>query len=112
MAAERVTMDCLMEEQRAAQELAQAAELKAERDRWAAAVEASERQITHLTDKAAALENPRVLVALQAGGLGPSLQSGGHKCTGDGNGDPGSKGGNPGHADTGSDLPRLHHGSG
>ena len=45
-----------MEEQRAAWEFAQAEELKAERDRWAAALEASERQITHLTDKAAALE--------------------------------------------------------
>ena len=54
--AECMTMDCLVEEQRAAQEFAQAEELKAERDRWAAALEASERQITHLTDKAAALE--------------------------------------------------------
>ena len=56
MAAERVTMDGLLEEQQAALEVTQAEELKAERDRWAEALEASERQITHLTDKAAALE--------------------------------------------------------
>ncbi len=48
-----------MEKQRAAREVARADELKAERDRWAAALEASQRQITHLTDKAAALEKPR-----------------------------------------------------
>ena len=48
-----------MEKQRAVREVARAEELKAERDRWAAALEASQRQITHLTDKAAALEKPR-----------------------------------------------------
>jgi excisionase family DNA binding protein len=45
-----------MEKQRAAREVARAEELKAERDRWAAALEASQRQITHLTDQPAAAE--------------------------------------------------------
>jgi excisionase family DNA binding protein len=48
-----------MEKQRAAREIARAEELKAERDRWAAALEASQRQITHLTDKATSQEERR-----------------------------------------------------
>ncbi len=48
-----------MEKQRAAREIARAEELKAERDKWSAALEASQRQITHLTNKAEAIEKPR-----------------------------------------------------
>ncbi len=44
-----------MEEQRTAGDVAQAEDLKAERDRWAVALEVSQRQITSLTDKAEAL---------------------------------------------------------
>jgi hypothetical protein len=44
-----------MEKQRAAGEVARAEDLKAERDRWAVALEVSQRQITSLTDKAEAL---------------------------------------------------------
>ncbi len=94
-----MTMDCRVEEQRAAWEFAQAEELKAERDRWAAALEASERQITHLTDKAAALEKtggPWPLV----GGLALAPESGSHECTGENDGDPGCDGSNPSHART------------
>ncbi len=72
-------------------------DLQAERDRWAAALEASERQITHLTDKAAALEKPGGPWPV-AGGLALSPQSGGHERTGDGNGDPGGEGDKHGHA--------------
>ncbi len=103
-----MTVDCLVEEQTAEREFAQAEELKAERDRWAAALEASERQITHLTDKAAALEGPRDRSPFgQASWLSP--ERGGHERAGCNDGDPGDSGGNPGHADTGSDLPGLHH---
>jgi len=44
-----------MEEQRTVGDVAQAEDLKAERDRWAVALEVSQRQITSLTDKAEAL---------------------------------------------------------
>ena len=84
-------MDCLMEQQQAALEVTQVEELKAERDRWAAALEASERQITHLTDKAAALEKTSGPWSL-LGGLALSPESGDHEGTGDGNGDPGGEG--------------------
>jgi excisionase family DNA binding protein len=42
-----------MEKQRAEDARQRAEELKAERDRWASALEASQRQITHLTEKQA-----------------------------------------------------------
>ncbi len=48
-----------LERQRAEDARERAEELKAERDKWSAALEASQRQITHLTGKAAALEKPR-----------------------------------------------------
>ena len=86
-----MTMDCLVEEQQAAREFAQAEELKAERDRWAAALEASGRQITHLTDKAAAPEKTSGPWSL-AGGLALSPESGSHERTGNGNGDPRGEG--------------------
>ena len=46
------------ERQRAEDARQRADELKSERDRWAAALEASQRQITHLTTKAETLEKP------------------------------------------------------
>ncbi len=72
-------------------------DLQAERDRWAAALEASERQITHLTDKAAALEKSGGPWP-EAGGLALSPESGGHECTGDDHGDPGGASCKRGHA--------------
>ncbi len=72
-------------------------DLQAERDRWAAALEASERQITHLTDKAAALEKPGGPWP-EAGGLALSPESGGHECTGNGDRNPGGESCKHGHA--------------
>jgi hypothetical protein len=86
-----------MDEQGAEWELAQAEGLKAERERWAAALEASERQITHLTDKAAAIEKSSSPWPA-AGGLTLSLQRSGHECTGDGDGKPRGEGCKDGHA--------------
>jgi hypothetical protein len=48
-----------LERQRAQDARHRAEELRQERDRWAAALEASQRQIMHLTDKAEAIERPR-----------------------------------------------------
>ena len=45
-----------MEQQQSEWQIAQAEELRAERERWSAALEASQRQITHLTNKEAELE--------------------------------------------------------
>jgi Ca2+-dependent lipid-binding protein len=45
-----------MEEQRSEWESAQVEELRAEREKWSAALEASHRQIMHLTHKEAELE--------------------------------------------------------
>ena len=45
-----------MEQQQAEWVSAQAEELRAERERWSAALEASQRQIMHLTHKEAELE--------------------------------------------------------
>jgi multidrug efflux pump subunit AcrA (membrane-fusion protein) len=55
----RATELVAVERQRAEDARQRADELKAERDRWAAALEASQRQITHLTTKAETLEKPR-----------------------------------------------------
>ncbi len=50
----RETLD--MEQQQVDWASAQAEELRAEREKWSAALEASQRQIMHLTDKEAELE--------------------------------------------------------
>ncbi len=48
-----------LERQRAEDARQRADELRAERDKWSAALEASQRQITHLTTKASEIEKPR-----------------------------------------------------